>query len=729
MKTYLLVNVALLSLPLYLLGAWLFSPVAGAAVAFAYALGWSLVTRGPKMPPVFEAALMAGLFLVLADRILNVRPLIGAPTGIVLLCLSVGAAWSVAMGKPWTAAFSAAEYGGASRTPLFLLVNMIMSAFWAVLFAWLGVAVILDLPAIANWLPAAFGALVSIVLPRAIVAFALKQGAKGDRRNNWAPPDFSGGLPDTAEADEVCDVAVVGAGIGGLTAAALLTQAGLNVRVFEQHVVPGGFAHTWLRRARLRDPQTGKALVFRFDSGVHDVSGWHPGGPVRAMFERLGIAGDCRWERLDHRYTLAGRTISVSRDWRAYAADLAAAFPQEADGIKSLFEDIHDVYRATYANADERAGVPGAPTTPEGLLAFADAHPLAVAWMDRPWTEFVARHVTSPEALEWIDMLTDYVTDDPQQSLVSDLVPLFGYYFNGGYYPVGGSGVLGESLAAAVEKYGGSVHLRTTVRRIVEENGAAAGLVVRDVHGAERRIRARAVICNGDLRLMLDGLLENTSIADRLEAQTGAVRPACSAMAVHLGLRGALDLPPVIHVDGEDGGVGMIMPSVVDPTCAPDGYATLELLRLIPHDEAKDWFAGCDDEDPNLAALRRSGAYRDRKRKACDAMVACARQIIPDLDERIVYRADASPVTFRRYTHTADGAIYGVRAKDDTVPVKTPLRNLALAGAATHGPGIEAVVISGAYAAEALLPGLLAAVPETDAGRQADNKKPEPAIA
>ena len=51
MKTYLLVNVALLSLPLYLLGAWLFSPVAGAAAAFAYALGWSLVTRGLKMPP------------------------------------------------------------------------------------------------------------------------------------------------------------------------------------------------------------------------------------------------------------------------------------------------------------------------------------------------------------------------------------------------------------------------------------------------------------------------------------------------------------------------------------------------------------------------------------------------------------------------------------------------------------------------------------------------------
>jgi len=710
MKTYLLVNVALLSLPLYLLLAWLVSPPVGAAVALAYAVGWSAVTRGLKAPPVFESALIAGLLVVLLDRLIGPAPRIDQANGALLLCLALGAAVSVVIRKPWTATFSAAEYGGASRTPLFLAVNMAMSAIWAVLFAWLGVAAIVEAPPFATWAPVVLGAVISVFLPKLIVTVSLRRAAAGDRRNDWKAPDFpkasAGGTAD----DAVCDVAVIGAGLGGLTAAALLAQQGLKVSVFEQHVVPGGFAHTWLRRARTRDPETGGKLVFRFDSGVHDISGWHAGGTVRTMFERLGIAEDMEWKRLDHRYMIDGKALTVSRDWRQYVDDLAALHPQSADGIRALFQDIRAVYDGMYANSAERGGVPGAPTTPEGLMAFAKDHPLAVEWMERPWVEFVGRHVRDEAVLKWVNLLSGYITDAPDSVRVDQMVPIYGYYFKGGHYPVGGSGAVADSLAAAIERCGGTVHLRTNVLKIATDKGAATGLVVADRGGAERRIRAGAVVCNADLRLMLDRLLDDRSVAARLEAQAGPVRPACSALATHLGLRGDLDLPPILHMeDGEDG-VGLIIPSAVDAGCAPQGYTTMEVIRLIDPAEARTWFPdGGEGFSDTLAAYRRSPAYRQRKRAAADRLLASARRVVPDIDERIVYRADASPVTFARYSWTADGAIYGIRGGDATVPTKTPLRNLVLAGAATHGPGVEAVVMSGAHAAEALLPGLLRA--------------------
>jgi phytoene dehydrogenase-like protein len=86
------------------------------------------------------------------------------------------------------------------------------------------------------------------------------------------------------------------------------------------------------------------------------------------------------------------------------------------------------------------------------------------------------------------------------------------------------------------------------------------------------------------------------------------------------------------------------------------------------------------------------------------------------LASHIVYRDEASPVTFTRYDWSSTGAIYGVRRNARLKGAKSPIPALVMAGAATHGPGVEAALISGAYAAEALLPGLLAK-PPSDPGR------------
>ncbi|MBI1878653.1 MAG: FAD-dependent oxidoreductase, partial [Chloroflexi bacterium] len=72
-------------------------------------------------------------------------------------------------------------------------------------------------------------------------------------------------------------VVVIGAGVGGLTTAAVLARAGLNVTVLEAHIYPGGCAGTFYHRG------------YRFDAGATLAGGFYPGGPMALVAQAAGV--------------------------------------------------------------------------------------------------------------------------------------------------------------------------------------------------------------------------------------------------------------------------------------------------------------------------------------------------------------------------------------------------------------------------------------------------------
>jgi phytoene dehydrogenase-like protein len=497
-----------------------------------------------------------------------------------------------------------------------------------------------------------------------------------------------------------CDVIIVGAGVGGLTAASVLVKAGLHVSILERNPHPGGTAYVYPRKG------------FTFPMGP---LGFSSPRLVRDTFKILD-GDDLKLLPVQYRIKAFGLEIPLSFAFPRMIEDLTKLFPEETRFIERFFKEMEEIVSA---------------------MQFPDNDP------NRSFLE----ETSKKSALEYFSgrvkderlrrVLGSIGTQEPYGNL-----PLMAAMWNlmsneKIWYPAGGMRAFCERLAQAVvghqrNRQGfGEIKLGTEVSEIRVERGKVLGVTLKD----GTRMESPAIISNADYKTTFLTLIESRSVPGEWHRAVLNTKQTKSVLQVCLGVDASkVDLSSFNETDRliykrSQGNSLEALDGISDET-HPDDFAGQELEisfwskndRALAPEGAGVIVIRTEAEHSHFKRYRpawsmRIPEYRDYKIRLGRALIHETENLIPGLEKAILAMDIATPLTFEEQGGRSEGAVAGwswdYKDCQDYSPrelVRTPIQGLYMAGYQAFSTifmgGVPTAMESGKRASEAVLQGV-----------------------
>ena len=469
---------------------------------------------------------------------------------------------------------------------------------------------------------------------------------------------------------------IIGSGLGGLSTGVILAKNGYDVTILEQATQVGGCLQCFERDGA------------KFETGMHFIGSLDDGKVLSNYLNYLEIKDKIAVNRLDDDaydiVSLNGEKFAFPSGKDAFIERFAKRFPDQRKNLEQYCDLVEQV----------------ASLSPFRDLKIIDDDTLFKGndLLFKSLNEILDETITDP-------LLRDVLVGNLSlYSAEKDKTPfavhafIFDFYNNGAYRIVGGSDTIAKSLTDVLLSYGGRILTRNKVTKIVVEKKSAKGVITAngEFHPAD------VVISDINPKQLID-IVDDSVFSEAYKSRIRDIKNTSSVFSLYLRFKDG-EMP---YLNSNFYGFQSVTPWEMNGEVNekwPQGYLYMHhchekspvfaksgvILSYMSIDALEKW------KDTKIG--RRGSDYERFKHEMAERLLDVVEKKFPGLRDKIADYQSATPLTYRDYTSTPDGSIYGL-AKDvnkgitGRVSYKTKVPNLLLVGQNINSHGMLGVLV------------------------------------
>lgn len=462
--------------------------------------------------------------------------------------------------------------------------------------------------------------------------------------------------------------------MGGLASGVMLSRNGYEVTVLEQHSQIGGCLQCFKRGG------------VKFETGMHFIGSASPGQTLNKLMRYLEL-DEIKLSQLDSSaydiVSLNGENFKFANGREPFINQMASYFPKEKDNIVKYYDIIEMIARASSLHSLRNAE--------NDMIVYTRYQTVSInSVLDSLFDDEVLKNVL-------VGNLPLYAAEKDKTPF-SQHAFIMDFYNQSAFRVVGGSDIIADSLKQTISRYGGKVLPNKKVTKIFCDDTHAYGVEINN----EEFIAADYIIADIHPSRVLE-LLDTKLIRPAFRKRIYSIKNTSGGFSLYLKFKPgkvpylntnfysyAGDSPWNCERYSDEewpkGYLYMHLCHEDNPQYASSGI----ILSYMNWEEVEKWVG--------TSIGRRGEDYENFKKRKAEILLASVERDFPGLRDSIEEVYTATPLTYKDYTGTEQGSMYGI-AKDISlgasgrVPHKTKIPNLYLTGQNINSHGMLGVLV------------------------------------